>query len=258
MTDPLIIAHRGASAHAPENTFAAFQMAIDMGADGLEFDVRLSRDGVPVVIHDIDLLRIAGRPEKISDLSADDLAEVDVGLWFNTAFPARARPEFAAQRIKTLAETLRFLDAFPGRIYIELKCMLDDAEAISKAVCSLICDSPLLPQIVVKTFTLSVIPLVRTQCPNAKIGALFEPTFRTVFRKTKNIIALAKAAGADQLSIHYSLATLRLCRLAAQSEMPMTVWTTDDTRWLARARQRGINALITNDPLLFHGLRSER
>src|ERR687897_900990 len=80
---PLIIGHRGASAVAPENTMAAFRKAIEAGADGIEFDVRLSRDGLPVVIHDDSLRRTGSRPERIADLNAEDLRKVNVGSWFS-------------------------------------------------------------------------------------------------------------------------------------------------------------------------------
>ena len=84
---PLIIAHRGASALAPENTLAAFRKAIEDGAEGIEFDVRLSKDGKAVVFHDADLKRIAGRDEKIIDLSFAELQKIDMGTWFNRVFP---------------------------------------------------------------------------------------------------------------------------------------------------------------------------
>src|SRR5215475_8462662 len=78
MREPLIIGHRGASAVAPENTMAAFQAAIAAGADGVEFDVRLSRDGVPVIIHDDTLQRTVGLRKRVSDLTAEELHRVDV------------------------------------------------------------------------------------------------------------------------------------------------------------------------------------
>src|SRR6185369_3234163 len=82
MNSPLIIGHRGASAVAPENTMAAFREAIAAGADGIEFDVRLTRDRVPVVIHDSTLHRTAALPQRIAELSLSDLKSVDVGSWF--------------------------------------------------------------------------------------------------------------------------------------------------------------------------------
>ena len=69
MNTPLIIGHRGASAVAPENTLAAFREAIAVGADGIEFDVRLTRDGFPVVIHDSSLRRTGGLSQRIGDLT---------------------------------------------------------------------------------------------------------------------------------------------------------------------------------------------
>jgi len=83
MTRPLIIAHRGASARAPENTLAAFQMAIDAGAEGVEFDVRLAKDDVPVVIHDHDLKRVGSLNERVASLTSNELGRIDVGSWFN-------------------------------------------------------------------------------------------------------------------------------------------------------------------------------
>jgi len=244
----LIIAHRGASAHAPENTFAAFRKALDVGADGIEFDVRLSQDGVPVVFHDEDLRRIAGRAERVDQLTAAELSGIDVGSWFNRAFPHLAKTEYADEKIKSFAETLEFLSGFTGRIYVELKCTVADAEALAREVCSLICDSPLLPQIIVKSFTLAAIPHVRRFCPAARTAALFGPTINAVLRKQKHIIDLAKEYGADELSLHYSLATPRLCDLAARHNMPITIWTVDQPKWIDKADRRGISAVIANDP----------
>ena len=79
---PLIIGHRGSSALAPENTLAAFRHAIADGADGIEFDVRLSSDGVAVVIHDPTLERTGLLKHRVSHVTAADLQTTDVGTWF--------------------------------------------------------------------------------------------------------------------------------------------------------------------------------
>jgi len=76
---PLIIAHRGASAHAPENTLAAFLLALEAGADGVEFDVQLAKNGVPAVIHNATLTRTGLRNERVADLTSLQLAKIDVG-----------------------------------------------------------------------------------------------------------------------------------------------------------------------------------
>ena len=162
---PLIIGHRGASAHAPENTLAAFQMAIDAGADGIEFDVQLAKDGVPVVIHDDNLKRTGSRPENVADLTSRQLVKIDVGSWFNAKFPKRAKAEFASETVPTLAQVLRLLKGFRGLIYIELKATDAGYRELAAAVCDVIRDSPLQEQMIVKSFKLAVIPEVRHLLP---------------------------------------------------------------------------------------------
>lgn len=219
----------------------------------MEFDVQLARDAVPVVIHDADLRRTAGLREAVGDLTSVELAKVDVGSWFNSAFPSRSRPEFASETVRTLSDTLALFTNDTARIYIEIKGTPADVVQLTEAVCTIVRDSPLQPQIIVKSFTLSIIPLVRVLCPGVRTAALFEPTLQTVVRKRKNIIDAALAAGADEISLHYSLATPRLCSAAAAARLPVTVWTVNDVTWRTRSAARSIAALITNDPAAFTG-----
>ena len=94
---PLIIGHRGASALAPENTLAAFRRAINDGADGIEFDVRLAKDGVAVVIHDATLERTTGSiRSRVSQLTAAELNAIDVGSWFR---PSESSRSFAGEKV---------------------------------------------------------------------------------------------------------------------------------------------------------------
>jgi glycerophosphoryl diester phosphodiesterase len=245
---PLIIAHRGDSSHAPENTLAAFQMAIDAGADGVEFDVRLSKDGVPVVIHDGDLRRTGGQNIMISELTAQELGNVDVGSWFNKRFPERSDPAFSKETIPTLAEVLKLLKQTNGPIYIELKCGINNHEALAIAVCDILRGSPQLSQMIVKSFKLATIPVVRFYLPEVQTAALFEPTILDLVRSKKHLITVAKEFGADQLSLHTSLATKKFTALAKAAGMPITIWTADNVKWVARCCEREIGALITNDP----------
>ena len=245
---PLIIGHRGASSHAPENTLAAFRMAIEAGADGVEFDVQIAKDGVPVVIHDATLERTGLCPDKVADLTSRQLGKIDVGSWFNLAFPAKAAPEFAGEMVPTLAQALNLLKGFGGLIYIELKANDADFRELAKAVCDIIRDSPLLPQMIVKSFKLAAIPEVRHHLPEVQTAALFEPTIMDFLRRRRHILAIAHEFGADQISLHRSLVTRELASLAAEAQMPVTIWTTDDPKWIKRCRKFGIGALITNDP----------
>lgn len=245
---PLIIAHRGDSSRAPENTLAAFRGAVEAGADGIEFDVRLTKEGGVVVFHDSSLDRIAGRNAKVIQLTAAELKAVDAGSWFNLKKPKLAKAEFASERIPTLRQTLTMLGTFDGLFYIELKCREEHVEQLARAVCDEIRDSPLLPQIVIKSFKLNAIPYVKEMCPGIRTAALFAPKVRSLLRGNKHLLDIAEESGADEISVHFALATRKVADEAARRGLDVVIWTADHSRWLRRGMELGLKAIITNDP----------
>src|SRR6266550_2557334 len=122
---PLILGHRGASAVAPENTLAAFSRAIVDGAQGIEFDVRLSRDGVPMVIHDSSLKRTALLDDLVCDLTSRQLQEIDVGSWFaGTSVELRSTTpatSYANEKLPTLTQVFELFNSNRGCLYVEMK-----------------------------------------------------------------------------------------------------------------------------------------
>src|SRR5258707_6037712 len=128
-TPPLIIGHRGASALAPENTLVAFERASADGAAGVELDVRLASDGVPVVIHDASLRRTGLREGVVAKMSSRELAQTDVGSWFKSSHPRLARAEHWRQAVPSLAQVFDFFYKRSNRsalIYVEMTT--DNAE----------------------------------------------------------------------------------------------------------------------------------
>lgn len=129
---PAVVAHRGASAHAPEETVIAYRLAAALGADYLELDLQRSADGVLVAFHDDTLgrttdvaSRFPGREDStLNNFTWSELEQLDAGSWFNAAHPEAARPEFAGARIARLSEVLQIAEAagapWPG-LYIETK-----------------------------------------------------------------------------------------------------------------------------------------
>lgn len=245
---PLIIGHRGASAHAPENTIAAFKIAVDARADGVEFDVRLAKDGVPVVIHDADLVRVAGRREKVSELTSSQLAKIDVGSWFGRISPGRSRLAFSEETIPSLEQTLESLTGSAGLIYIELKTGTLTSELLVDKACEVIGLRSRSSNVIVKSFDLEALKRVRTNLPDIETAALFEPAAKTVFRRRAGLVDMAAKYGANHISVHWSLVTRRLIDVASSARMSVTVWTVDHPRWIARANDLGIRSLITNYP----------
>lgn len=245
---PLIIAHRGASALAPENTMASFQKAIDQGAEGIEFDVRLSKDNFPVVFHDSDLKRIAQSEEIVSNLTVEELQKFDIGSWFNLQNPYISNETFSQEKIPTLAFLLDYLKNYKGLLYIELKCEKTEINDLVEAVCRVIGNSPLFPQIILKSFRLKAIAFAKVLLPEIYTASLFAPKILNVINKKKHLLRKAEDSLANEISLHYSLATRKLVRRAKKQGLPTTIWTADNPRWIKRASVLGINAIITNNP----------
>ncbi len=249
MHKPLIIAHRGASELAPENTLAAFEKAIEDEAEGIEFDIQLSKDSVPMVFHDEDLKRIAEMDELVAELNSKELQNLDVGTWFNKLNPEKAQQRFVDERISTLEQTLDFLKDYKGLVYVELKGeKTKDIRMFAKSVCDVIKHSNLLPQLIVKSFNLDLLPLIKKYCPNVKTAALFSPTIMILLRKEKRLINIAKDVWADSLSLHFSLATRKLMKKSEKKNLNVAIWTVDNPRWVKRGIKLGISHIITNNP----------
>jgi glycerophosphoryl diester phosphodiesterase len=245
---PKIIAHRGASSEAPENTRASFKKAIDAGAEGLEFDVRLTKDGVPVVFHDASLRRIAQKKDKISDLSINELRQIDIGSWFNTRYLDKFDSAFSNERILTLDELFEFIDGYKGSLYLEMKCKNRDAKPLVEAVAKVVKASKFLDQLVIKSFKLEAVKLTRKNLPEATTAALFAPKILNIFKKRSHIIEKAEDCKANQLSIHFSMATKKLVEKAKLRGFTTVIWTADNPIWVKRAESVGVQAIITNNP----------
>ena len=245
---PLIIAHRGSSFNVPENTLEAFNTAIEEGSDGIELDVRLSKDGVPMVFHDGTTKRFTGREYRIAEMDADAVKEIPVGKWFNNRFPKRARHNFQNIGVPTLSELLDELSDFNGIIYVELKCADGEAEKAAEAAADVLVNAGLTSRFIVKSFNLDTIPVLQKLRPELKTAALFAPKVMSVIRKEKRLVNIAEDLGAESLSIHSSLATKKLLRRSAKKGLNVAIWTVDRSRWVKRSVELGIDTIITNRP----------
>jgi glycerophosphoryl diester phosphodiesterase len=249
MNSPLIIGHRGASAVAPENTMAAFREAIAAGADGIEFDVRLTRDGVPVVIHDSTLHRTAGLPQRIADLTWSELKNVEVGSWL--ARKKNLPPgTFANETIPSLKELFTLFESNNLVLCLEMKCDTAAEQApLAEACCKLIEEYSLKDRVIVECFKLSALGILKQLDPRIKTAALFEPSFSTPsVLLDQSLINQATAVGAAYLALHYRLARKGLVEKAKLAGLQVALWTVDDSTWVEHARAMGIDTLITNDP----------
>lgn len=248
--EPFIIGHRGASARAPENTLAAFALALEGGADGVEFDVRLARDGVPVVIHDATLDRTTSRAGTVEALESQELTTLDAGSWFNARRPALAREAYARERIPTLADVFDRFGRSARLLYVEMKC--DDpalASPLARAVVEAVrAHDGLAERVVIKSFAHESISEVKRLAPELRTAALFDRSWSRPLLPRDKIIAAASRCHADEISLHRSLLRRATVEAARRAGLDTIVWTTDTPFWLRRARALGLRAVITNRP----------
>jgi glycerophosphoryl diester phosphodiesterase len=244
---PLILGHRGASAIAPENTIAAFSQAFADGADGIEFDVRLSRDGVPAVIHDANLKRTGLVDRVIAQLDAAELAQLDVGSWFSARQPHNT---YAGEKLPLLSKVFEVFRDSRKLLYVEMKCEPEEGATLGKEVVRLTREAQLSDCVVIESFDLQAIAAVKECDAGLRIAALFEPKFTRPLSslRSSKIVEAAVAVGADEIALHHLLAGDSLVEKSRAAGLEVVVWTVDDPRWIKRAESLGIKALIANDP----------
>ncbi len=254
---PLIIGHRGASAVAPENTLAAFARALRDGAAGIELDVRLSRDGVPVVIHDA-VLRSRLRKRFVSRMTAEQLRHVDVGSWFNRRHRQFARLEYLRQTIPTLADVFGIFDHHASNtpiVYVELKCGRSPKknDELARETLKVIHGHRMKERVVVISFNLKTVARVKEIDPSIRTGALFGPR-QAPLKSADKIIAAAMRCNANELCLHHHVITKKIADAASLRGLPIVVWTVDNPK--SRALTLGPHAVMTNNPAAMLATRS--
>jgi glycerophosphoryl diester phosphodiesterase len=246
---PLIIGHRGASAVRPENTLAAFSRALDDGADGIEFDVRLSRDRVPVVIHDASLKRTGNQDRMVEELDVSELQQCDVSSWFHRT-QTGIKPK--VETVPTLAQVFALFQESNALLCLEMKSEAVDAMPLVQSVVDEIHKAQIAKQVVVSSFDLNAVALVKQVDPTISTAALFEPKLSrpiSTIRRLK-MIELAVEHRANEVALHHSLCSARVVEKATELGLPVVVWTVDDVKWIKQAQRLGLKGLMTNNPAL--------
>lgn len=254
---PFIIGHRGASAVAPENTLAAFARALADGADGIEFDVRLARDGVPVVIHDATLRRTAGIDAHIAALSSSELSVVDVGSWFNRRRPARAVAAYARETVPTLAQVFQTIAPRCRLLYVELKCEAGETISLVERVVAEVRAHKLERRVVIESFTLAAVAEAKRIAPELRTAAAFEGRPGRPLPSARALLGRARDCRADELALARSLVSRGTGEAVRARGLQTVVWTVDHPSWVRRAHALGLRAVITNDPAKLCAAREE-
>lgn len=232
----LNIAHRGASSLAPENTFTAFDMAIESRADGIEFDVQLSKDHIPVVIHDENLDRTTMGRGPVNKLTLAELKKLDAGSWF--------APQFKNEKIPTLDEVLNKYKNSLEIFNIELKNSLIDYNGIEEAVLDCVCKNLLQDRVIISSFNHESLLTCRKINPAVKTGMLYLEEIKEPWKQ---------AVSLGCYSAHPLFFYLQDANILAgykKHGIPLYPWTVNDPEQMRYLVAEGVEAIITDYPQL--------
>jgi glycerophosphoryl diester phosphodiesterase len=237
-----IIAHRGASVDAPENTLAAFKLGYAQGADGVELDVHLTKDGNIVAIHDDDTLRVGGVDRKVADQTLAEIRAPNVGNfghWKGKGF---------VESVPTLDEALALVP--PGKkLYIEIKCHHEVLPALAESLRR----TTVTPnQTVIITFHHDVAQAAKQTFPNRQVYWLvgYDKDERTgQYPRLADLIAKAQAAHVDGLNLEhlFPLDERAVANIHAAG-LKCVIWTLDDPAKARKLIRAGIDGVTTNCP----------
>jgi glycerophosphoryl diester phosphodiesterase len=232
---PLNFAHRGASYEAPENTLAAFLLAVELGADGIEFDVQLSQDGKAVVIHDSTLDRTTSGEGLVRHKTLSELKQLDAGSHFD--------PAFAEQCIPTLQEVI---DTVGHQLLLNIELKPDGLQddGLAAVVVRAVEENHLLDRVVISSFNPLAMRRVKRLNPWLPTGLLYAPDSPILLRRPW----LRYLIRFEAMHPHYSAVDDRYMRWARKQGYRVNVWTADDPADMWQLMRCGVDAIITNRP----------
>jgi glycerophosphoryl diester phosphodiesterase len=232
-----ITAHRGYHASAPENSLAAFRAAIDAHADYSELDVQRTRDGVVVVLHDADLMRMADDPRRVRELTLAELTGIDIGRKSGAAY--------VGEHVPTLAAVIALVRGHM-KLNVELKYNAADAQ-LAAAVVDVLRSERFLDQVVITSLSAAALAQVRELEPSLPTGQIVTVAVGDVARSPTEFLSLNAARAAPEV--------IRRSHAAGKT---VHVWTVNEAEAMLRLIERGADNLITDQPALARHVLEQR
>ena len=235
---PLVIAHRGDSAHRPENTLAAFAGALELGVSAVELDIQLTRDGHVVVIHDVDLERTTSGRGDVRQLTLAEVRAVSAG------YPDRFGGDWAGERVPTLAEALALLRD-RARAMIELKAESvteDETGGLEARAVAEICRAGMADKVALISFDQRAILRLRRLAPEISRGRIFGRT------TADELLADARASGSEVVLPHKSQLSDALVARVHTAGIKLATWVVDEPEELRELARFDLYGVGSNRP----------
>jgi glycerophosphoryl diester phosphodiesterase len=227
----LLIAHRGASGHAPENTLAAFKKAVTLGATFIETDLQLTRDARLVAIHDETVNRTTNGKGAVHDMTLAELRRLDAGSWFGS--------EFAGERIPTLEEVLDFAKKFDVIFYLEMKP--GGSWGGEHALIGGLRLSGEIARTIVISFDSAILANIRKIEPTLMTGLLYDGNIEEPIERALEV-------GARQLAIRGDLISPGLLTAARKKDLQVVCWTVNHSAQMRLLMDAGVDGIISDYP----------
>lgn len=244
LTRPLIFAHRGASAHAPENTLAAFALAIEQGADAIELDAKLSADGHAIAIHDLTVERTTGAQGRVQDLTLAKLRSLDAGSFFS--------PKFHGEKIPLLEEVF---EHFGRRTLINVELSNHDTpdDRLVETVCMLVKKFNLQKQILFSSFHPRSLAKAQALLPEVPRGLLANDGYRAMLVRS----FIFYFGNYQALHPYLWTTSPRQIRRVHRLARRVYVFTVNEEQHIRKLFRWGVDGVFTDDPPLALRVRGE-
>ncbi len=228
-----IIAHRGFSSRAPENTLAAIGLALTAGARAVEWDIHVAACGTAMVFHDTDLERTTDGFGRLDEHTLAQLKKLDAGAWFS--------PEFRIERIPTLSEAFAAVRGHVDRVYPEIKGYRESADLAQMVMVAR--DMKMIETTTFISMDYKALEVIRAEDPDVGLGYIVEDEARltTAFK-----LAAVDRHSVLDLDFRIALAHPEFLARASDEGIPIVVWTVDDPTQADRVRQLGVSGITTN------------
>jgi glycerophosphoryl diester phosphodiesterase len=230
-----VVAHRGASGNAPENTMAAFRCAVELGARFIETDLHLTRDARVVALHDSTLDRTTTGHGLIHSVSFEEVRALDAGSWFGS----RSAKSFAGERVPALEEILRFAKERDVIFYLEIKS--DANWGIEHAVVAALRDAGETARVIILSFDPATLEAVRRLDSTIATGYLCE-------HPSSDLVERAVRSGARQIVPCGNLITSALVEEAHLASLSVVTWTINEAEQMRRLIAAGVDGMMSDYP----------